>query len=178
MKKLFFIFSIICLSACSLGKFEAYKAKPDNFSPGVEHYFSGDIYYQENNFGGPGVGTFNLHTFEKENRLSWEIHVRWISASMRLLFPKSIAFNVDGKILTFNNLTIPHTSSFGVSVVQNQTFAVSDELINSFSNANSIIVRVSGAQDYLERILTPEDIKNIKWYISYIKSGNVPQTAK
>ncbi|AWI51775.1 hypothetical protein DDU33_09890 [Actinobacillus porcitonsillarum] len=178
MKKLFFIFSIICLSACSLGKFDAYKAKPDNFAPGVEHYFSGDLYYQENDFGGPGIGTFNIHAFRKENNLSWEVHTRWISASSKLLFPQSIAFNVDGKILTFNNLAIANTSSFGLSVVQNQNFVVSDELIDLFSNANSIIVRVSGTQYYLERTLTPEDIKNIKWYISYIKAGNVPQIVK
>ena len=66
----------------------------------------------------------------------------------------------------------------GSMVMERNIYGVSDEFISKLENANSVIVRVSGTQAYVERTLSQEDIKNIKWYISYMKSGNRPTQSK
>ncbi|MFZ7157412.1 hypothetical protein ACLSZ3_08655 [Avibacterium gallinarum] len=176
MKKLLILFLSIFLTACA-PKFSAYKAKQDNFSPGVEHFFSGDIAFQENDLGGPGVGMFKIHTYKKSSKLDWGLSTRWISLSSRWLFVNKIAFNIDGKIYTFDSMPSPlrQVISFGgVGVEEINNFSVTNEFIKQLITAKSIIVRVSGSHFYLERTLTIEDINNIKWYITYIESGNEP----
>lgn len=181
MKKLFLTLVTVCLLGCSnLTPFKAYQAPQDNFNPNVLHYFSGGIFYQENEFGGPGVGRFYLNTFDKDNVLTWTITTDWLSSSIggaKWLFNNTIAFNIDGKIYKFNGHAIPNTSVTGFGVIEKNSYSVSNEFIDKLSQANSVIIRVSGTQNYVERILTVEDIKNIKWYISYIKAGNRPAIA-
>lgn len=172
MKKFILIFTMM-LSACS-SQFSAYKANPDNFNPGVEHYFSSDIEFQENTFGGPGVGTFKINSYIKNDTTTWALSTFWFSSYFKWLFVNDIAFNIDGNIIKSISQGIPNREVTALGVVEKNHIPVTNELINLLSKANSVIVRVSGTNYYVERVLTPDDIKNIKWYISYIKQGNRP----
>lgn len=176
MKKFILIFTLF-ISACS-SQFSAYRANPDNFNPGVEHYFSSDIEFQENTFGGPGVGTFKINSYVKNDNITWALSTLWISSYFKWLFINDIAFNIDGKIINATTQGIPTREVTALGVVEKNHIPVTDELITLLSKANSVIVRVSGANYYVERTLTPEDVKNIRWYISYINQGNKPTITK
>lgn len=176
MKKFILIFTLF-ISACS-SQFSAYRANPDNFNPGVEHYFSSDIEFQENTFGGPGVGTFKINSYVKNDNITWALSTLWISSYFKWLFINDIAFNIDGKIINATTQGIPTREVTALGVVEKNHIPVTDELIKLLSKANSVIVRVSGANYYVERTLTPEDVKNIRWYISYINQGNKPTITK
>lgn len=165
------------LSACS-SEFLAYKANPDNFNPGVEHYFSSDIEFQENEFGGLGSGVFKINSYIKNDTITWALSTLWVSTYSKWLFVNDIAFNIDGKIIKSTSQGIPNREVTAFGVVEKNHIPVTNELIDLLSKANSVIVRVSGTNYYVERILTADDIKNIKWYISYIKQGNKPTVTK
>lgn len=172
MKNLFVLLISIFLVGCA-PKFNAYKAPQDNFSPGVEHFFSGNIAFQENEFGGPGVGNFQLHTYKKSNKFTWGLTTDWRGHSPNWLFVNQIAFNKDGKIYTFNSDPNPLRQVTLLYVEEKNHFNIPNEFIKELTTAQSIIVRVSGTNFYLERTLTNEDVNNIKWYISYIHNGNI-----
>lgn len=157
------------ITGCTESPFQAYRAAPDYFSPGIDHLFSSPIDIQPNTFGGNGSAWFRFNTFKKNTVNSWNIETYWLGKNW--LFVNGIAFNIDGKITNYPSANGKREIVHSIGVSERHFSPVPQELITALTQAQTVIVRLSGQNYYVEKQLTAQEMTNIKWYIAFIKEG-------
>ena len=168
-----FVFVIFVISGCATAKFNAYVEKPDKFNPDVKRHFSSDIDIVGNTFGSATRSAFSLYYARPLSGKSGVWFIRTVYTARKWLFVDTLKFIVDGKIYTFSDQSRNHrevgSDLFGdVMITERNTFSVSNKFIAAISTAETIDVRLSGKNYYKERVLSPTDVHNIKWYVGYI----------
>lgn len=173
MKQFASLIAVLLITAgcATTNEFHSYQEKPDQFKPGVIHYYSDDITIKENELLNQGYSTFDFNFTKTPTNNIWHINTTYHAEEW--LFIGSIQFMVDGKIYNFKTQPSPKRET-GIAatsyVEEHNQFILSDSFIEAIRSAQTITLRLEGQHYYLDRTLSTQDIKNINWFISYVKT--------
>lgn len=165
------IISFVVSGCASSREFSAYLQSEDKFNPGVKTYFSDRIPLTKTSMFTLTKGDFSLFSTSSGENRRWHIETTYISENW--LFVEALQFNVDDKIYALNSQPNPIRDIgyvFSGVIREVNRFNVNDDLISALSAANTVYARLSGRNYYHEKKLTPNEIKNVKWYIGYINN--------
>jgi hypothetical protein len=164
------LFSIV--GCATTGAFQAFQSEKDPFSPDKVHYFSSAIDLKKAQLIDPSWSFFRVHFSKVNSENIWYFETKYSATNW--LFVNTLKFVVDGKVSNWESGPNP-TREVNDGIMETNLFIVDEQFLNSLSTANSIIVRLSGDKYYIDQILTPTDIHNIKWFINYVNSVQSPK---
>lgn len=179
MKSFALILIAALMAGCSSSGFQVYKAKPDQFHPGTDVYFSDPIKIHTASFLTTGYddADFKLYYCTKSGtKPLWQFmtHVKR-DIVFSWMFVNSVSLRIDTAVFTLHSEPTPTREVLSFASLnwcdESNFFDVEDSLLQRLATAKSAAIRVEGEKAYYDHSFDSTEIKNIAFSYDYLKNN-------